>query len=197
MARLTVGMADGWPVMEPLRKKEAELLHRNLAKGERVLGQVVASFHQVVVATDQKVLIVKTGMMAGQTFGGKATSYDYRNVVGVEVRTGFTQGEFELLAGGLANNQGNRVKDKIKMSEAPNGVVFAKASRKYFDAMATKIRERAASGPQHLRTPPPAPAPPAHEEIAQAIEKLGDLRASGLLTDEEFTAKKAELLARL
>jgi hypothetical protein len=33
--------------------------------------------------------------MAGQTFGGKATSYDYRNIMGVEVRTGLSQGEFE------------------------------------------------------------------------------------------------------
>jgi hypothetical protein len=34
-------------------------------------------------------------------------------------------------------------------------------------------------------------------DIFAAIERLGDLKAKGILTDEEFTAKKAELLARL
>ncbi|MGW7051299.1 DUF4429 domain-containing protein [Streptomyces sp. NPDC054887] len=34
-------------------------------------------------------------------------------------------------------------------------------------------------------------------DIAERIRHLGDLRAAGLVTDEEFTAKKAELLAEL
>lgn len=197
MAKLTVRMVDGWPVMESLGKKEADLLRRNLAQGETVLGQVIGNFNQVVVATDQKVLIIKTGLMAGQMFGGKATSYDYRNVVGVEVRTGFAQGEFELLAGGLANNQGSKIKDKVKMSEAPNGVVFQKTDGKHFDAMATKIREMVASGPMHTSSRMVSSSAATHDEIVQAIQKLGDLHVSGVLTDEEFSAKKAELLARL
>jgi hypothetical protein len=55
--------------------------------------------------------------MAGQTFGGKATSYDYRNIMGVEVRTGFSQDEFEVIVGGLATPAGNRDKDRIKAAE--------------------------------------------------------------------------------
>jgi hypothetical protein len=34
-------------------------------------------------------------------------------------------------------------------------------------------------------------------DIPTLIKQLGDLRDSGLLTDEEFEAKKAELLAKL
>jgi hypothetical protein len=34
-------------------------------------------------------------------------------------------------------------------------------------------------------------------DVFAAIERLGDLKAKGLLNEEEFTAKKAELLARL
>ncbi|WP_136068620.1 SHOCT domain-containing protein [Modicisalibacter radicis] len=36
-----------------------------------------------------------------------------------------------------------------------------------------------------------------HEEVFAALERLGDLKAKGILSDEEFAAKKAELLARL
>ncbi len=39
-------------------------------------------------------------------------------------------------------------------------------------------------------------APPA-QDIMALIEKLGDLKAKGILTDEEFAAKKAELLKKL
>jgi hypothetical protein len=40
------------------------------------------------------------------------------------------------------------------------------------------------------------PVPPA-VDIFVAIEKLGELKARGLLTEEEFTNKKADLLSRL
>jgi hypothetical protein len=53
-------------------------------------------------------------------------------------------------------------------------------------------------------TPSPAPTPPipptsaaAAPDIAEEIEKLADLKAKGILTDEEFATKKAELLARM
>ncbi|MEJ6002899.1 SPFH domain-containing protein [Paucibacter soli] len=38
---------------------------------------------------------------------------------------------------------------------------------------------------------------PTSESIIALIEKLGDLKAKGILTDEEFAAKKAELLKKL
>jgi hypothetical protein len=44
------------------------------------------------------------------------------------------------------------------------------------------------------------PAPPAsagEESPADAIRQLAALRHEGLITDEEFAAKKAELLARI
>jgi membrane protease subunit (stomatin/prohibitin family) len=43
----------------------------------------------------------------------------------------------------------------------------------------------------------PAAAPMKADEIMAMLEKLGDLKAKGILTDEEFAAKKAELLAKL
>lgn len=43
----------------------------------------------------------------------------------------------------------------------------------------------------------PPPAPPAAPDVAQQIRKLGELKDAGLLTEEEFTAKKTDLLNRL
>jgi hypothetical protein len=49
--------------------------------------------------------------------------------------------------------------------------------------------------PQQYAPPPPQPAAPEEDVIAQ-LEKLGELRASGVLTEAEFDAQKARLLAR-
>jgi hypothetical protein len=41
--------------------------------------------------------------------------------------------------------------------------------------------------------PPPAPAAPAADPIAQ-LKDLGELRAAGVLTDDEFAVQKAKIL---
>jgi hypothetical protein len=47
--------------------------------------------------------------------------------------------------------------------------------------------------PQQYAAPPPAAAPPAADPIGQLKER-GQLRDSGVLTDEEFAAQKAKIL---
>ena len=44
---------------------------------------------------------------------------------------------------------------------------------------------------------PAAPAAQSADDIMGLLEKLGDLKAKGILTDEEFAAKKADLLKKL
>ena len=53
----------------------------------------------------------------------------------------------------------------------------------------------AAPPPQQYAPPPPPPAAPVAQEdpIAQ-LERLGALKAQGLLTEEEFNAQKAKIL---
>ncbi len=57
----------------------------------------------------------------------------------------------------------------------------------------------AAPPPQYAPPPPqpeyiPAGAPAMQEDVITQLERLGALRAQGLLTDEEFAAQKAKLL---
>ncbi|MFC8799692.1 SHOCT domain-containing protein [Promicromonospora sp. NPDC057138] len=42
---------------------------------------------------------------------------------------------------------------------------------------------------------PPAPAPSATDDMYAQLERLGRLRDDGVLTDAEFSAQKAKLLA--
>jgi hypothetical protein len=46
-------------------------------------------------------------------------------------------------------------------------------------------------------TPAPTVAPASSEEVVATLERLAELHEKGVLTDEEFAGKKAELLTRL
>jgi hypothetical protein len=51
--------------------------------------------------------------------------------------------------------------------------------------------------PQYAQPAPPPPAPPASgdDDMIEQLRKLGELRNNGILTDEEFAAQKARILA--
>jgi hypothetical protein len=42
--------------------------------------------------------------------------------------------------------------------------------------------------------PPPPPPPAAAPDPLEQLQRLGDLRQQGILTDEEFAAQKAKIL---
>ena len=58
-------------------------------------------------------------------------------------------------------------------------------------------QQYAAPPPQQYAPPPPAPAPVADggDDLLEQLTKLGELRDKGILTDAEFEAQKAKLLA--
>jgi hypothetical protein len=48
--------------------------------------------------------------------------------------------------------------------------------------------------PQYQAPPPPQAAEPAQQDYAAELQKLAQLRDAGVLTDEEFEAKKKQVL---
>jgi len=62
-------------------------------------------------------------------------------------------------------------------------------------AHATQTAYAEAAPPQEVVYAPPPPGAPAMEEdVITQLERLGALKAQGLLTEEEFAAQKARLL---
>jgi hypothetical protein len=47
----------------------------------------------------------------------------------------------------------------------------------------------------YQEAPPPAPAPAAQPDMMEQLKQLGELRDSGVLTEAEFEAQKAKILA--
>ena len=66
-------------------------------------------------------------------------------------------------------------------------------------ALGQVLAQNLAAGLQspHAATPTAAPVGVRPEDVMATLEKLGDLKAKGILTQDEFDAKKAELLKKL
>jgi membrane protease subunit (stomatin/prohibitin family) len=71
--------------------------------------------------------------------------------------------------------------------------VSNRVSRRQANRWSSQEEEQYAQQQQYAAPPPAAAAPSEDDAIAQ-IEKLGELKAKGLLTEEEFAAQKAKLL---
>ena len=55
--------------------------------------------------------------------------------------------------------------------------------------------EQAAKAQATPPAEPAAPAAPTQDDMLTQLQKLGELKASGVLTEEEFAAQKAKILA--
>jgi Short C-terminal domain len=64
-------------------------------------------------------------------------------------------------------------------------------------APAPEAAERAPERPGARAAGQRPPAAASEDEVVELLRKLGDLRDAGVLTDDEFAAKKAELLRRI
>ncbi|MGB9088412.1 MAG: SHOCT domain-containing protein [Pseudomonas farsensis] len=81
----------------------------------------------------------------------------------------------------------------IRLHTSNDALDFTAFKKTQEEALAWAVEDGRSNGPQ----PAAASVPPGSGDVLSALEKLGELKAAGVLTEDEFNAKKAELLARL
>jgi hypothetical protein len=86
-------------------------------------------------------------------------------------RTAVIAGTATAVSNNVSRRQAGRWAEKEAQQQAPQQVVYAEA-------------------------PPAAPAAPSMEDKLADLEKLGELKAAGVLTESEFEAQKARILAQ-
>lgn len=153
-------------------RQDIRNLEQYLNTTERVLHMVQGRLEDkdgILVLTDERLLFVFHGIINSRT-----EDFPLPAVSTISLATGFGS-KIELHASGA--------KREIK------NVMTDDARRLVDDA-------RTRTGRQFERASAPAAAP-ASTDIMGQLAKLGELHKAGILTDEEFSAKKAELLARL
>ena len=69
-----------------------------------------------------------------------------------------------------------------------------KNAQAYTQAMNSASVQQAPPPPQEQYYPPEPELAPQQEDVITQLERLGALKAQGLLTEEEFAAQKAKLL---
>jgi hypothetical protein len=77
---------------------------------------------------------------------------------------------------------------------AVSGRVARRQQSKYADQDAQYVEQQAAAAQQGYDQSAQMAAAPATDDAAAQIEELGKLKEQGLLTEEEFTAKKKQIL---
>jgi hypothetical protein len=75
------------------------------------------------------------------------------------------------------------------------GGVSRRRSRKYAEKENAAIADQQAAYNQGAADAVPAPSAPGDDDTITKLKQLGELHASGVLTDAEFEAQKAKVLA--
>ena len=100
-------------------------------------------------------------------------------------RTAVVAGTATALSGRVARRQAEKYADRDQAIAANRGEGYAQG------AQATYATPAPAPAPAPAPGPAPAPSAP---DMATQLTQLAQLRDQGILTEEEFAAKKAQIL---
>jgi hypothetical protein len=91
-------------------------------------------------------------------------------------RTAVVAGTATAVSGRVQRRQAEKFADRDAQIAATRGAGYAEGAQSVYEQQA------------------PAPAAAPQPDLMDQLQKLGELHASGVLTDEEFAAQKAKLL---
>lgn len=174
-----------------LHRKANEVLDRSLAEGEQVLAIITGPSSQAIIGTDRRLFVYKRGFMAGATLGAEITTFDYRNLGGVQIHTGMMSGAVVLQGPGLPGTNTSYWKSgEGDPYKAPNAIPLV---RPYDQAEAGVARLRALISAAHSKAQ--VTTTQTSSSLVDELQKLAELRDSGVLSEEEFTSAKRNLLS--
>lgn len=106
-------------------------------------------------------------------------------LIGLAARTAVVAGTATAVQGAAMRHQERRAQSQYEQQQYE----AAQQQARMDDAARTAAAQYAPP------TSPPAAPPAAADDLIAKLQELGSLKASGVLTDEEFTAAKQKLLS--
>jgi Bacterial PH domain/Short C-terminal domain len=161
------------------KKRDVKKLVEHLHDGEVVeemAGGLNGGNQGLLVATNRRALFISEGVIK-HSF----EDFPYDRITSITSSRGMALAKITVMAAGAS-----RVIEQMDPASAQRVADHIRAAV-----------ERAGRPVQQVQMPPvqvPAQAP---DGIMEKLQKLGDLRDKGIVTQEEFDEKKAELLQRL
>lgn len=162
-------------------------LQENLIPNEKIEVIIEGLGNSAMIATTHRVFVFKKGISSGLWFGYKLTSWDYKNLVGVELETGLITGFVALQGPGIdgknvsASLLGSGNNDVWKL---PSAIPIGQTQMEPARQTVAKLRQLI-SNYQNVGQPTSG---------IGDLEKLAELRDKGIVTEEEFQAKKKQIL---
>ncbi len=154
-------------------KREIKKLQEHLHDGE-----VVEYIAQGTYATNQGIVVLTSTRMVFLFHGLMSQAledFPYRSLSSVQSKAGLVTGELAVHASG-------------------NQAVISQIVKQDLKHLADALRERIATSGQRSAV---ASLPPSQPDVMDQLRKLGELRDAGVVTQDEFDKKKADLLSRL
>ena len=108
-------------------------------------------------------------------------------LMGTMARTAVIAGTATAVSGNVARRQAGKAQQAQMAAEMQQEQMKA-------ELRAEMAAEAAAATPPPPPAPVAAPAAPAADDPMAKLQQLADMKAQGLLTDEEFAAAKAKVL---
>jgi hypothetical protein len=102
-------------------------------------------------------------------------------------RTAVVAGTATAVSGNVARRQNARAQGKADEQAA--------AEQQAYEAQQYEAQQAAAAQAAYAPPPPPPPAPAGGTDVVAELQKLAALRDQGILSEDEFAAAKAKLLA--
>lgn len=174
-------------LLENLGGRGEGLAKENVQESE-ILVKLKGSWGEGLILTNQKIYILKWGLMAGNLIGGRCAAFSFGNITGLEIKKNLLTGTFEVLTPATQNAQksywGRGSNDAVK---SDNVITFQRNSFNRFSE-AVKIG-RDLINKYHSKS----------EETTQSnylteLERLAVLKEKKIISEEEFQTKKKQIL---
>jgi len=164
-----------------------QILKKNLQAGEALIAKLKGSFGEAFVVTERNVYIVKWGFMAGQFFGGRCNCYPFQKIIGIECKKHLTTGTVEVLTAANQNIRGMSYwgVGANSAAQSDNAVSFFTQDYEKFQEAVNQARKLMVDG---------SGASAHKKDDVSQLEKLAELKEKGIITEEEFSAKKKIIL---
>ena len=177
-----------------LHKKLQKALSEALIPGETVMFVAKGASKQAMVATNNRILVLKLGMMSGNTFGSNITSFYPEDITAVELQKKKLAVSYLIIrAPGFSTNAVHMFGDNNEQNDVyklPNMIpVDAEEGQKFvsnFHQWKVGIKQEG-----DALTPPPSVA---GSDLTNKIEKLVAMKEAGHIDEEEFKAMKTRIL---
>ena len=162
-------------------KRELRKLQEHIWPGETVERMATGAYGGglgLLVMTDKRLIFLKEGMLSSTL-----EDFPFDKITSIQWSTGMLMGKIQIF---LSGNKG-----EITNVDKTDGKAIAEAVRARISNLA--VQHPAA----HLPSTPPPPEPPVAQSPLELMQQLEQMKNAGLISEDEYAAKKADILSRM